>query len=139
MKRYENPDRLRLRKRLPAKLVFDTAGRTVFSGTRRREASSRHLLYEIENLCLDLRLDQPPQSSSAVVVGQLADRKDPLKPLAGLAIYLASGEEFLAQTTSNRLGEFQIECEPRSAMTLCLPLDDEQLIEVPMDPQHDER
>ncbi len=134
MERLDELEQLTQRKRMPAKLVFDTAGRSIAAGARRRESSSRHLLYEIADLCLDLRLDQKPQTNTATVVGQLADRKDPLKPLAGLKVYLKAGERFLAQTTSNRLGEFQVQCEPETAMRLCLPIGDQDLIEVPVNP-----
>ena len=133
MERFDDFDQLRHRTPLPAKLVFDTASRPQRAGTRRREASSRHVLYEIEDLCLDLRLDRSPQSTSAIVVGQLADREDPLKPLAGLTVLLVAGEKFVGRTTSNRQGEFQMEYEPKQALSLCLPIDAERLIEVPVE------
>jgi len=134
MERLDDLKQLTQRNRVPAKLVFDTAGRAISAGARRRESSSRHLLYEIANLCLDLRLDRQPQTNTATVVGQLADRTDPLKPLAGLPIFLRAGERFLAQTTSNRLGEFQVQCEPEAAMKLCLPIGTDELIEVSVNP-----
>lgn len=117
----------------PARLVFDTAAQGMTAGTRLREASSRHLLFEIEDLCLDLRFDHPPRSAMAVVIGQLADRRDPLSPMSGLPVFLIAGGRVLARTTSNRMGEFQLECEPEDEMTLCLRCDQE-LIEVPVNP-----
>ncbi len=132
---FDSPERLRQQKRLPARLVFDTAGRPARAGTRRREVTSRHLLYEIEKLCLDLRLDQPPQSTEAVIVGQLADREDPLKPLAGMPVFLVSGERFLARTVSNRQGEFRVRYKTGESSSLCLSLGNDQLIEVPVEPQ----
>ncbi len=134
MEGFDNLARLRLRTRLPVKLVFDTAASSHTVGSRRRGDTSRHLLFEVEDLCLDLRLDSAPQSSSAILVGQLADRMNPLKPLAGLPIMLVTGDTCLAKTVSNRLGEFQVEYEPNGDLSIFLPLGDEQLIEVPMDP-----
>ena len=131
-------DSLRKRQRLPARLVFDTADRPVRSGTRRRRTTSRHLLYEIEKLCLDLRLDRQPQSNETVVVGQLADREDPLKALAGLPVFLVLGEVFLDRAVSNRQGEFRVQYETEDPVTLLLSLTDGHLIEVPVDPQGSE-
>ncbi len=129
---FENLEQLRQRKRLPTKLVFDT-GDSPAAGIRRREATSRHLLYEIEKLCLDLRLDRSPQSTETVVVGQLADSQDPLKPLAGLPIFLLSGETILARTVSNRQGEFRVQYATADSVSLCLALVGGRLIEIPMD------
>ena len=134
MERFDDPTQLQRRTRLNARLVFDTADRALPSGARLRESASRHLLYEIADLCLDLRLDHPPQSATATLIGQLADRQDPLKPLAGLPVFLFAGEDLLAQTKSNRLGEFQMECEPASEMNVCLAFGEENLIEVPVNP-----
>lgn len=134
MSQREDPGQLLQRKKLPVKLVFDTAASNHAAGVRRREATSRHLLFEVENLCLDLRLDTGSQSDSAVLVGQLADRLDPLKPFAGLPVLLVAGEDCLAQTISNRLGEFQIEYEPNKVLKICLPIDEDRMIEVPMNP-----
>ena len=125
---------LRRRQCLPAKLVFDTASRPVTPGTRRRTSNSRHLLYQVEDLCLDLRLDRPQPTGESVMVGQLADRKDPLKPLAGLPIFLVSGETVLARTFSNRQGEFRVQYEAQVSLSLCLSQDNDRRIEIPVDP-----
>ncbi len=135
MSRFDSASQLMQRTRRTAKLVFDTAARQHTAGSRGHEATSRHLLFEVEDLCLDLRLDAAPTSDLKVVVGQLADRMDPLKPLAGLPVLLIAGGTCLAQTVSNRLGEFQVEFEPSNDdMRICLPLGETQLIEVPMNP-----
>lgn len=131
---FDSPQRLRQGKRLPVKLVFDT-GHAMAPGTRRRESSSRHLLYEIEELCLDLRLNRPMRSAEAVVVGQLADRQDPLKTLAGLPVFLVSGQKLLTRTVSNRQGEFRVQYEADDSVSLCLSLDSDRLIEVPVGQQ----
>lgn len=135
MTAFDRLERLRQQRRLPAKLVFDTAARPAAAGIRKRSSTSRHLLYEIEDHCLDLRLDRSQQSGEATVVGQLADRQDPLKPLSGLRIFLVSEESFVAQTISNRQGEFRLQYTAETPVTLCLSPDDKSLIEVPVEPQ----
>ena len=132
MESQDAPERLRKLGRLPARLVFDTADYPLPAGVRRRDESSRHLLYEAGELCLDLRLEHDPESSRTALVGQLADSGDPLRAQAAVPVFVVSGEEVLAQTISNSMGEFQLDYPPRPAPALCLPVGDEQLIEVPL-------
>ena len=103
MEPFDSPEQLMQREKLTAKLVFDTATSQHTAGSRRREANSRHLLFEVGDLCLDLRLDAVPQSDSAVLVGQLADRMDPLKPFAGLpgCIKLSRGRTIQARISDD--------------------------------------
>ncbi len=127
------------RTRLPVRLVFDTAQSPVGEGVRRRDVTSRHLLYHAEDLCLDLRIEREPRGGRAVLVGQLADLGDPLRPVPPLPVFLLSEGEILASTGTNRLGEFQMSIEPRPAMQICFPLAGERLIEVPIDRRMMER
>ena len=133
MKTFDESTDLNQLNRLSARLVFDTADYPMQAGARRREAASRHQLYEVADYCLDLRLEQSPQGPGAVLVGQLADRQDPLKPQTEVPILLVSGEELLTRTVSNRQGEFQLEYQPAASVSLCLPVGDGQMIEVPLD------
>src|ERR1700709_1462078 len=124
------------RTRLPLRLVLDTAQSPVNEGVRRRDVTSRHLLYQAEGLYLDLRSGRDPRGRQAVLVGQLADLGDPLCPVPQSPVLLMSEGEVLASTGTNRLGEFQMTIEPRApraAMRLSLPLAGERLVEVPID------
>jgi hypothetical protein len=119
--------------RLSVQVVFDTASYPVPSGTRSSDITSRHMLFQTEKICLDLRLERHPTSSRAELVGQLADRQDPLKPISHVPVYLVAGDRLLGQTVSNRLGEFQVSYQPERDMTLCVPIQQDKLIEIPVD------
>ena len=120
--------------RLPVRLVLDTADSSPLAeGVRRRDATSRHLLYQAEELYLDLRLEPEPRASRAALVGQLVDLRDPLRPVPPVTALLLSGDEVLTQTRTNELGELQMDVEPHAALRLCLALDGGRLIEVPID------
>ena len=54
----------------------------------------------------------------ATLVGQIFNRAHPDEPLAILPVYLVSGKEILARTCSNNFGEFQLDYEPRSRLSL---------------------
>ena len=134
MGRTDFPDQLSGLEPKEVRLVFDTAAHGMTAGTRLRETSGRHLLFEVAELCLDLRYDHPPRSATAVVIGQLADRRDPLSPLRGLPVFLVVGKRILARTTSNRMGEFRLEFPPEDGMRVCLDCGNQELIEVPVNP-----
>ena len=119
--------------RVPVQLVFDTAEFPLSEGVRRRDVTSRHLLYEAEGLFLDLRLERDPRGPRTALVGQLVDRRDPQNPLSPLPILLLNEEQVVESTATNRLGEFQMEIEPQRSMRLCFVVQGERLIEVPLD------
>lgn len=124
-------EELRRLKRRPAELVFDTADHPLPAGVRRRDVTSRHLLYEADDLTIDLLVERR-RGPRALLVGQLASRLDPLQAFPGVTVVLASGDEVLGRARSNREGEFQLELEPRRHMRLAIPVEDE-LVELPVD------
>jgi hypothetical protein len=121
------------RTRLPVRLVVDTAQSPLSEGVRRRGVISRHLLYQAENLFLDLRIERDPRGRRAVLVGQLADLGDPTRPVSPLPVLLLNEDEVLVSTGTNRHGEFQMIIEPRQEMQLVLPLGGGRLVEVSLD------
>lgn len=131
MQRVDSPAQWRHLSRMRTRLVLDTV---VSPSPDQSELTGRHLRYEMDELWLDLRLGPPPGSPESVLVGQLATRLDPLKSLAGFPVFLMAGEEFLAQATSNRVGDFKVAYKADAAAMLCLLFGNEQMIEVPVNP-----
>jgi hypothetical protein len=123
-------------KRLPVRLVLDTGESPMAEraeGVRRRDVTSRHLLYQAEELYLDLRLEPDPRASRTALVGQLVDLRDPLRPVPPVPVLLLSEDEVLTKTRTNGFGELQMDFGPHPSLRLCLALDDGRLIEVPID------
>jgi hypothetical protein len=117
---------------LPVRLVLDTGNSPVAEGVRRRSVTSRHLLYQAEDLYLDLRLEPESRSSRVSLVGQLVDLRDPLRPVPPVTVLLLSEDEVLAQTRTNGFGELQMDLEPQPLLRLCLALDGDRLVELPI-------
>lgn len=124
---------------LPVEVVFDTAKYPPPSGLKHRDITSRHLLFQTDELCLDLRVERDPTTSEAELVGQLADRNDPLKPLPDVPVYLRSEEKLLGNATSDRQGEFRLRYLPERFMSLFLPIREDRTIVVPVDRRMMER
>lgn len=126
-------EELRRRPRLPARLVYDTADYPLPPGVRRRDVTSRHLLYQAEALCLDLRLEREPASRRTTLVGQLADSREPLRPLGGAPVVVLTGDRVLARAVSNPMGEFQLEYEAGERVSLCVCAEGDRMIELTVD------
>lgn len=119
---------------LAVTLAFDSDASMPRRGVRRLQHEGRHLLFEADDLCVDLRLEPDLGSGAVAVHGQLADRRDPLKGLGGSAVLLLDGERVAGWMFGNRNGEFVFEVRPGTGLRLCLPITDRGRIEIPLDP-----
>ncbi len=52
--------------------------------------------------------------------------------MENLPVSLRLGKELVAETVSNRFGEFQMEYEERAQLRLCIHLADSKIIQVPL-------
>ena len=93
-----------------ANLVFDSFASPVPVGLRTIERSTRQLCFKSGSYYVDLRIEEHPGTAKASVIGQLI--RVPYNErvrLEGLSVTLSSGNASLSSTTTNRLGEFQLE------------------------------
>ena len=115
-------------------LAFDSASGPARRGVRKMLDSSRHLLFENDDLCLDLRLERDCENGTVALHGQLGDRRDPLKGLGGNPVLLLAGKRVAAWVFGNQNGEFVFEVRPGDRLVLCLPIAQRGHIEIPLDP-----
>jgi hypothetical protein len=109
---------------LAARLTYDSTVDLQPAGARANRAASRQMLYEAGDFCLDLRFDRERGSQRVILVGQVANRKDPEFPVAKVPVLILSGQKVITQTASNEFGEFSLEYIPRPNLRLCVPLTD---------------
>jgi hypothetical protein len=81
---------------------------------------------------VDLRIEPELQSSRAAVIGQITNHVTPDENMSNLPVSLRLGDELVAETVSNRFGEFQMEYEERAQLKLCIHLADSKMIQVPL-------
>ena len=118
---------------LVAALTYDSAVGPQPVGARAHRAASRQMLYEAGEFCLDLRFDRERDSMQVVLVGQVANPKNPNFRVAKLPVLILSGKKVITQTASNEFGEFSLEYTPRSNLRLCVPVTDAGVrLEVPL-------
>ena len=72
---------------------------------------------------LDLRVEPELSSSRAALIGQISNHSTPDNLMENVPVYLKSGRSVVAETRSNRFGEFQMEYEQQGRLQLCVYLE----------------
>lgn len=116
-----------------AELVFDSFRNPLPAGVRSLERATRHLSYKAGSFFIDVRIEEPAASGLASVVGQLMHHPDASRlSLEGLVVVLTSGRATLAETTTNRFGEFVFEMDTQKENHLAIGVGDEFAVVVPL-------
>ena len=105
---------------LIARLTFDSAAQLHPAGARGDRPASRQLMYQAGDYWVDLRLDRARNSMRVILVGQVANQKDPLLQMARLPVFVMAGRKIVSETASNEFGEFSLEFLPRQDLRLCV-------------------
>lgn len=117
-----------------AELVFDSIQNPLPMGVRGLERATRHLSYKAGSYFVDVRIEEADSPGLASVVGQLMHHPDASsQSLEGLVVLLTSGRTMLAETTTNRFGEFVLEMDTRKENQLAIGVGDEFTVIVPLD------
>jgi hypothetical protein len=89
-------------------------------------------LYRAGDCSVDLRIEPELKSSRAAVIGQITNHTLPEVDMGNLPVRLVSGKTVVAETLSNRFGEFQLEYEEQGQLKLCISLADSGEIRLPL-------
>jgi hypothetical protein len=116
-------DRPRRAVRIPVELIYDSFLAPVAVGMRASWQVGWQGLYRAGDCSLDLRIEPDLQSSRAAVIGQVSNYSVPETEMANIPVCLRSGRLVVAETLSNRFGEFQMEYEQQGRLRLCVDLD----------------
>jgi hypothetical protein len=115
-----------------AQLLFDSARSPLPAGVRSGSEATRQLLYGVNNYRVDLRLQPQDDSDKVSVVGQILDSSSPDQPIGILHVVLRRGKKVIAESATNRFGEFQLECDLESSLHLQAGLPHGQVVHIPL-------
>lgn len=90
------------------RLIFDSGLQPLTAGIRGSVAATQ-FLFESEDYFIDLRIEPRRAEQQGCLVGQVLKRSGKERKVHGLAVRLNNGDTTLAQTSTNELGEFQVE------------------------------
>jgi hypothetical protein len=118
---------------LPVELIYDSLLVPAPVGLRSTWQIGWQALYRAGDCSLDLRVEPELHSSRAAIIGQVSSHAAPETEMDGIPVCLKAGTVVVAETRSNRFGEFQMEFERRRRLHLCVYLEDgTQCIQVPV-------
>ena len=115
---------------LALQLVFDSFREPVPAGHRGGHTGDRHLVYMCGEYAVDLHL-VPNAEEPDVLRGELLSRNG--GPVAEVPTFLLEGDEIAGYDCTGTLGEFRLEASGGTDLRLCLLLDAERCIELPID------
>jgi hypothetical protein len=119
--------------RIPVELLYDSSLAPAAVGLRASEVAGCHILYRAGDYSLDLHVEPEARSSRISVIGQIMKLNSERVEMSNITVALKWGTTRIAETLSNQFGEFQIGCEQRKQMQLCIYLEPfARFIEVPL-------
>jgi hypothetical protein len=131
LSKYPRPSKRSLR--IPIEVIFDSFLVPSPAGLRASWQVGWQALYHAGECSLDLRVEPELCSSRAAIIGQVANHQTPDAEMANLPVCLKSGKVVVAETRSNRFGEFQMEYEQQKRLQLYVYLDGgTRCIQVPL-------
>lgn len=114
-------------KSLVAQLLFDSSAAPAQAGVRSSTANPRQLLFGSGEYRVDLRIEPQDDADTVALLGQILHANNPGKSLGSVAVSLNEGRRVLAQSHTNCMGEFQLQCDLKPTLELRLMLPDTQL------------
>jgi hypothetical protein len=115
-----------LRRKLPvlkrlarmAQVVFDSLYEPLPVGVRGGALPARHILHEAGLYFIDVRLERESEIVSSLIGQVLPVQECGLEPTTAGILLVESGQTIIAQTITNSMGEFKLECDHRKDLTL---------------------
>jgi hypothetical protein len=117
--------------RLPlAQLLFDSFSSPLAAGVRSTSVAARQLLYGSGDYRMDLRIEPQEDSDKVSLSGQILNSANPDQPVGVLPVILRKGEKVLAESLTNKFGEFQLDFELEGSLQLHADLPQGQVLQI---------
>jgi len=118
------PAQVRRSLRIPVELIYDSFLVPAPVGLRASWQVGWQGLYRAGDCSLDLRIEPELSSSRAALIGQINNHSLPEHKMENIPVVVKSGRMVVAETRSNRFGEFQVEYEQQGRLQLWVYLED---------------
>jgi hypothetical protein len=109
--------------RIPVELIYDSFLVPSPAGLRSTWQVGWQALFHAGDCSVDLRVEPQLRTSMAAVIGQISNHVLPSTEMGDIPVFLKSGKQVVAETRSNRFGEFQMEYEQQTRLQLYIYLD----------------
>ena len=110
------PPEPRVKRAVPATLLFDSFRQPQFAGVRSAESAVRQLLYGAGEFQVDIRIEPQTDSEKVALVGQVLNTNDPDQGFGDVPVVLFRSGKPRAEAITNRFGEFRLEFHLESGL-----------------------
>src|SRR5262249_17739290 len=94
------------------RLVFDSLWQPALAGVRSTAGTPRQVLYRTGEFAIEMRLEPEPVSERVNIAGQLSRADGEAGALVEVAVVVSGAKGKVAETVTNRFGEFQLTVIP---------------------------
>lgn len=126
------PEKLKRGFEIP-RLVFDSLWQPAVAGVRAATGMPRQVLYKAGEVAIEMSVDSEPLSERVNITGQVHDTTKQGEGLEEILVVVASGKRTMAQTKTNRFGEFQLSFVPEKGLRITFRLVRGKDLSVPLD------
>ena len=116
-----------------AELIFDSFRAPQPAGVRATHMAARQLLYKAGPLLIDMRLESLDESGKCSLFGQVVQSEKNREGMGDLNVHLLRGQNELAATHTNSLGEFSLEYENAWDLQLALEVSPVKDVYIPLE------
>lgn len=99
-----------------------TSGAGAVAGTRSALDATVQAVYHAGDYTIDLQIEPGTETSEMALVGQVVNRAESSEPLTGVPVLLTVRNKQVAESQSNRFGEFCLVTREQRGMKLCLEI-----------------
>ena len=118
-----------------ARMTFDSFARRAQAGFRGPAQPARQLIYQVEDVFIDLRLESKGATNQVGLVGQIADSGHTLGSVEGVVVSFLRGDDTILQTSTNQFGEFHFPMLSTEFLQLLVRLKEVTVVMSLPDPQ----
>jgi CheY-like chemotaxis protein len=115
-----------------ARLISDSLRDSPPMGVRGLHDGSRGLLYAAGSLRVDLLIEPEASSNRLALTGQILDSAKPDRKFCGVPVTLRGWKGLVAQAAAEEFGEFRLELNFESNVSLEIKIDETNCITVPL-------
>lgn len=108
--------------RVFGRMRFDSFTQLAPEGARAGESGDRHVMFDVGDYSVDLRVESEPDTAAGTLVGQIVGRTGAGQQVSALPVLLMAGKKIVTRTVSNEFGEFILDYMPARNLRLCVPM-----------------
>ncbi len=115
------------------RLVFDSLWRPAAVGVRSTPSIPRQVIYRAGEIVIEMQLEPVPNSERVNIAGQISHTAREGADLAETPVVVSGSQGRVAETSTNRFGEFQLGFVPERNLRISFEVDNDKKLSIPLE------